>query len=185
MSQDHKCVARIPGKFQQKTWTQTANLPAAQSGTVEVMRPRLCAKRATRFASVRYSELHYHMRREAKFEEVIPLCEECWARLGPGGAASFNATFDTFFKVPSKNNPGYYGSTIHRLRGTVGSVALLDEPPREGAVLTRTMKELLGIKANLKRIMSQKNVAFATPDQWRQVFEEALDEHVVGEVLDS
>lgn len=181
MSQDHKCAGRVPGNFKQKKWDPLAFMV---SGHTEVRRPRLCAKRATRFVDVSFSELKYHMKREAKFDDVIPLCEECWARLGPGVPASLNATFVSFFPDGTKASQ-YFGQAVQGLRGTVGKAVLLDEPPPVGAVLTKEMKELLGIKANLKRIMSQKNVAFCTPDQWRRVFEDALDEHVVGEVLDS
>lgn len=172
---DHRCQGRVMAPYMGEEIVKgpdgnyVVENGHYKTARVKKEKLRLCAKTATTFVKAEYSDLF--TQRESKFDDVFPFCGACWDRVRKMGLAAFN-----------RQKWGDDGRIVNMVRGTVKSFDLTDSPD---GIMDAKARRLLGLKADLKRIMCQKNSGGLTLDDWRKVFQDAMDEFVVEETLRS
>lgn len=131
-------------------------------------KPRMCARRAEVLILVSYSSVRYG----PPGHDRVPLCADCWREAQPRGLAPFGER-------------GYREChVVNRLRGTVSSVS--EVPMSEWTPLSpaRLAAEMT-FKPAIKRMMGQVNARGITPEDWRELMTEAVDEFLIESVLKS
>lgn len=173
-----KCQHFVPGNFKQWEIAKdpvTGQYKKDASGKYERVQVgvkqqrRLCAKRAVAFVRLEYAELRPHHEGSGQYHDVFPFCADCWAKLRPQGIGPFTR----------------WGE-VNGVRGTPKSVAEVpagDVPAAQ--VTTPRLRAIMGHKANIKRLMRQRNSESVTLDDWRKLLSEVVDEFVVEEVMRS
>ena len=135
---------------------------------------KCCPKTAKRFFKVKYSSFLEYRKHETKTDDVFGLCEEC----------ASDALDPAWW---SKKIDQYYRS-VKDLRGVVASV---EEVQADKKIMEQSYAEerkavaMDGVKADFLRKMRQKNTASFTLEDWRQIFDQALDDFVVFEVQEA
>ncbi len=142
------------------------------SGPFDRARTRPCGKNINIVLRVEYSVLSGYHIRENLFHDFLGFCKE---------HGEFILSDDSAEVL--KRNQG------HRLRGVIMSVTEVNHSDipdikyfAEGATKARWMA---GVKADIKRIMSQRNTRHMSMDDWRTIFTQAVDEITVEQVMES
>jgi hypothetical protein len=142
---------------------------------VKVPKKRPCGKNPKVFFRVDYEEIHHHHRREGKSQDVFGFCPEHAEILAEGPARW------------SRPNPSYRREIVNGLRGIVKSITALDpsEVPDPVALSKRedTLRLMAAVKGDIKRRMCQRSTEKLSLDDWRDLFEECINEHCVEQVM--
>lgn len=124
-----------------------------------------CLKKARNFYHVVYSRLDVHRQHETKMDDIFGFCDSC---------NTSQATVPKFYTY----------DRVRFIRGTVKfveKVIVTREDVRDDTKKTR----LDVIKSGIIRQMSQKNMRDLSPDDWREVFNSAVEEFIVSGVQNS
>jgi len=137
----------------------------------------VCGCKVAALVRVHYKELSRHRRGEGKYDDVFGLCLKHLAALSED-AGAWNRGGDHW-------RPG----AVSGLRGLVERVDV-DVPLGElsaglAAKNDQALRVMASFKAEFKRKMRQRNAVKLSVDNWRQLFEEIVDEWVAEEVMDS
>jgi hypothetical protein len=158
-----KCGFRVPGKPKTR---QIGYGPATVTQT-----ERVCGKNVETFVRVEYSELSVPYVRDGKFYDVFGFC-------------TLHGK-----KMLTPEAWGLYDCPLRGVRGVVKTALLLDPSevpdPIVFAKLEGKLRLMASCKSDIKRHMGLNNTSSLTPDDWRQIFAEALDEYVVEGVMES
>jgi hypothetical protein len=173
-----KCAARVMGNFKEVIYKKNIsgscildkNNKPIQDGYRDIQKLRPCAKKASVVVHVKYSELFSYLRLESNLDDHFAFCDKCWERIRPQGLAAFN--------------DGVFNRFMNGVRGVAKSVEVSD-PSSVPTISDPKSRRLLRTKASIKKMMIQDNSRNITLDEWRQIFKEALEEHVIEGVLES
>ena len=140
---------------------------------------RRCGKKSHTVFRVGYSELKWN---NYKFDDMFGICSHHLERFQDVNAWNV--------KLPANPNNTWSFSVISKLRGTVGSLEVIDsagsaEDKQKLIKENRTETKVSDIKASLKKLMDQGNTKMLSVDDWRRIFDESLNEWVVGGVQNS
>lgn len=149
-------------------------------GVKQPNKKRVCQKRATTFVRVEYAHLHAYRKGETKFDDILPVCRGCWEeKVGPDPLAALRKSFANDWR-------NWEERVVHGLRGQPAQYEVM--PPDfmpEAVQDDRKERMMTSFKADLKRTMGQKNAQGLTPDDWRKLLLEAVDEFIVEGVIRS
>jgi hypothetical protein len=156
-----KCPLRVPGKPKENHFTGTKS-----------ERLRACGKDQKVFLRVEYSELHPYHQGEGKHYDIFGFCQEHGGYLANG---------------PKKWQDSKGQHRFRALRGTVSSVSVVPGvlDPVQLAHEEDRLRLMAFVKSDFKRKMFQENTRCLTPDDWRQLMEEVLQEWIVEGVMTS
>lgn len=144
---------------------------------------RRCGKKSHTVFRIEYSELRWH---NDKFDDTFGICSHHLERFQDVNAWNV--------KLPANPNASQNGpsptwsfSVISKLRGTVSSLEVIGSAEDEQKLVkeNRTETKVSDIKASLKKLMDQGNTKMLSVDDWRRIFDESLNEWVVGGVQNS
>lgn len=136
----------------------------------------VCYNQARQFFHVTYGELNYYRKNETSYEDTFGLCNECAE--GMQEVAKW---------MPAPNADYSRAGSVVGVRGIVKKVEIVAEPASfEGEYLERQKHRLMEeVKADFMRKMQQKNTSILSLDDWRAVFDKALEDFVVLGVQNS
>lgn len=140
---------------------------------------RRCGKKSHTVFRVEYSELKWH---NDKFDDAFGICSHHLERF-----QNVNEWNIRLPANPNKPNKTWSFSVISKLRGKVASLQVVGSA-EDGQKLVKENKldgKISDLKASLKKLMNQGNTSMLSVDDWRRVFDESLNEWVVGGVQDS
>lgn len=163
-----KCCYRVDGKVQEETYHTGKKITHVDT--------RPCSKNIAVLLRVDYSGLALHRTRENRFFDVFGFCQ---------------LHGEMLVKDPAlwgyDPNNRMHGSRVRNLRGDIRAVSVVDtaEDPKELAKTEDKIRLMVSVKSDIRRLMSQRNTSRLSIDDWRVIFGECIDDHVVEEVMES
>lgn len=153
--------------------------PVTKKWDVKVVKPTekrmLCGRKPAVYVRVHYAELSHYRRGEGKFDDVFGLC--CDHAHMAHEALPWNRGEDRW-------RPG----AASGLRGTVERVEVVQ---MDASLLAaeadrdKKLRLMASAKADFKRKMGQVSTQKLSVDDWRQVFDECVEEWVAEGVMES
>lgn len=160
-----KCPLRVPGRPKEHK---------DFSGKVTKFdRLRACGRDQKVFLRVEYSELHPYHQGEGKNYDVFGFCQQ---------HADYLAKGPKKWRTPNGDHRVFNGlrgnvAVISVVQGVTDPIKLIREEDK--------LRLMAYVKSDFKRKMFQTNTRGLTPDDWRQLMEEVLQEWIVEGVMTS
>jgi hypothetical protein len=135
----------------------------------------LCGCKPVVYVRVHYAELSHYRRGEGKYDDVFGLC---------GSHAAMSGSALPWNRGEDRWRPG----AVSGLRGTVERVEVVEMDAsllESEARRDKKLRLMASAKADFKRKMRQVSTQGLSVDDWRQVFEECVEEFVAESVMES